>query len=622
MANIDITDQGGGGGTPINTGVLQLENGVALDTTLRYVTDQTNTKSQLLLATNATTVEGTLKVKTDNVEYLDVEDGSGNNRFTISRPALGQKVTLDFASNPVGSTTIVGSIRTYTDGTNLNDIVQFREDGQTTFVERVNVEADSLVTTQTSSVIASTTTNANLVIAPNGTGALVANIPDGSAGGNARGANAVDLQISRGAATQIASGVNSVIGGGSSNTASGARSTIAGGLSNNAWGNQSFVGGGQSNSSQDNYAVVAGGQSNTAATSYCTISGGQSNTASTGTHATVVGGQGNTSSGAHSVSGGSGNTASGGTSLSIGLNNIASTESSIAIGRGNTAAGTRRTYAIGENNTVTGVDGSAALGQSNNVSGIDTSIAIGRLNTISGTTSFGFGNGNSISGNESYAFGRSNSIGSGLSIALGSGNNVNVTPANSSMVAIGFNHKTSGPFSTSIGNRSWAYLYGQIAHAAEWFSVANDWGNAQQSTLLARREATLTSGATTVLSLDGTGVTNLIIPLDTRSWNVKINYVAIVRSITGIATGVNVGDTKSQNIEIGFKKVGGTSSVVGSGSYSIAQEDASMNTATLVPTAGGSQQLALTFTAPTFAGGGSIICRVVAKIELVEVAWV
>lgn len=126
MANIDITDAGGG---LLSNGVLQLENGVAMDTTLRYVADQANTKSQLLLATNATTVEGTLKVKTDNVEYLDVEDGSGNNRFTISRPALGQKVTLDFASNPVGSTTLVGAIRTYRDGVNLSDAMSFIEDG-------------------------------------------------------------------------------------------------------------------------------------------------------------------------------------------------------------------------------------------------------------------------------------------------------------------------------------------------------------------------------------------------------------------------------------------------------------------------------------------------------------
>ena len=40
-----------------------------------------------------------------------------------------QEVTLDFASNPAGGTTIVGAIRTYVDGTNLSEVLQFREDG-------------------------------------------------------------------------------------------------------------------------------------------------------------------------------------------------------------------------------------------------------------------------------------------------------------------------------------------------------------------------------------------------------------------------------------------------------------------------------------------------------------
>jgi hypothetical protein len=84
---------------------------------------------------------------------------------------------------------------------------------------RLGITADSSVTTQTSSVIQATTTNANLVIAPNGTGALVASIPDGTAtGGNARGNNAVDLQISRGTAAQVASQNFSVITGGQNNT--------------------------------------------------------------------------------------------------------------------------------------------------------------------------------------------------------------------------------------------------------------------------------------------------------------------------------------------------------------------------------------------------------------------
>ena len=534
MANIDITDAGGG---LLSNGVLQLENGVAMDTTLRYVADQANTKSQLLLATNATTVEGTLKVKTDNVEYLDVEDGSGNNRFTISRPALGQKVALDFASNPVGSTTIVGSIRTFTDGANLNDIVQFREDGQTTFVERVNVEADSLVTTQSSSVIASTTTNANLVIAPNGTGALVASIPDGTAtGGNARGNNAVDLQTaSRGAATQVASGIVSVIGGGSGNTASGARSTISGGLSNTASGNQSFVGGGQSNSSQDNYAVVGGGQSNTAATSYSTISGGQSNTASTNTHATVVGGLSNTASGIYSIAG-------------------------------------------------------------------------GRLQIASGTNSIALGGLN----NSSTASGQS-------SIVLGGGGN---SATNFNSVSIGELCSSTGIGAFALGVSALGYLRGQQSISSGIFANT---GDAQQSLLTARKSASLTTGATTVLTLSGTGTTSDIIPNgNNRMWNVQVRWVAVVTAITGTATGVTVGDTKTSTDLLAVARRSGTTTVsahTSAGTHVIETIAGSLSAANITYAAGASQEMAITFTGPTFAGGGSVTMRVVAAISLTEVAY-
>ena len=211
MARIDIKSAG----ATLNDGVLQLENGVAMDTTLRNVADQNNTTSPLKLSTTAVQVTSPLRITTSDASgfYLDAEDSATNNRFSIKRDPSAQEVTLDFASNPAGSTTTVGAIRTYGDGVNLSNAVTFREDGQVTFTERVNVEADSLVTTQSSSVIAASTTNANLVIAPNGTGALVASIPDGT--NNARGSNAVDLQMVRSAASHVASGVNSNILGAS-----------------------------------------------------------------------------------------------------------------------------------------------------------------------------------------------------------------------------------------------------------------------------------------------------------------------------------------------------------------------------------------------------------------------
>lgn len=154
--------------------------------------------------------------------------------------------------------------------------------------------------------------------------------------GNARGSGAVDLQIGRNAATQVASGAQATIGGGRRNTASGSNTTIAGGQSNTAnntyntvggggsnqatGNNSSTVGGGFNNNCSGSYSTIAGGYNNTASAIRTTIGGGQSNTAS-GDSGTVVGGRGNTASGAlgSTVIGGKYNTASGSYTVAHGL---------------------------------------------------------------------------------------------------------------------------------------------------------------------------------------------------------------------------------------------------------------------------------------------------------------
>jgi hypothetical protein len=129
MARIDIRSNGGGGS--VAEGVLQLENGVAMDSTLRSVTDQNNTTSPLKLSTTAVQVNSPLRITTSDASgfYLDAEDSATNNRFSIKRDPSSQEVTLDFASNPAGSTTLVGAIRTYQDGVNLSNAMSFIEDG-------------------------------------------------------------------------------------------------------------------------------------------------------------------------------------------------------------------------------------------------------------------------------------------------------------------------------------------------------------------------------------------------------------------------------------------------------------------------------------------------------------
>jgi len=85
--------------------------------------------------------------------------------------------------------------------------------------------------------------NIGINLTPRGTGPFIFGpMPDGtSTGGNNRGTNAVDLQMVRSAATQVASGANSFVTGGN-NTASG-QYGFAWGLGSVASGLQSFAGG-------------------------------------------------------------------------------------------------------------------------------------------------------------------------------------------------------------------------------------------------------------------------------------------------------------------------------------------------------------------------------------------
>lgn len=143
-----------------------------------------------------------------------------------------------------------------------------------------------------------TATNSDLVLTPKGTGALIAGPkPDGTAtGGNARGTRAVDLQLNKNNAAQVASGNNSFIGGGSNNTAASTNNVCVGGSSNTCGGqggSGNFIGGGTSNNIPtanycDNSAIV-GGSSNRIIASDDFIGGGRHNDI-TGSNSVICGG--------------------------------------------------------------------------------------------------------------------------------------------------------------------------------------------------------------------------------------------------------------------------------------------------------------------------------------------
>lgn len=161
---------------------------------------------------------------------------------------------------------------------------------------------------------AGSTTNADVAIVPKGTGALIVAVPDGTGSGGAkRGAKAVDLQLTRGYYTRVASGANSFVVG-ADNTAS-ATSSIAMGSNNNA----TAV-----------YSIAIGSGCN-ATSGYNTAIGQNAN--ATGAYSYAFGGS-VTASGQESVCIGSYSTASAIYSTALGRNHVSSGQGSTALGHG------------------------------------------------------------------------------------------------------------------------------------------------------------------------------------------------------------------------------------------------------------------------------------------------
>lgn len=168
---------------------------------------------------------------------------------------------------------------------------------------------------------------------------------DGS-GGDARGTDAIDFQVSRSAVGMVASGPSSALLGGVNNTASGSASVVGGGAGNTASDLGSSILGGTNNIARTDNSSVAGGEGNIAgdaglANNRCFVGGGDSNQA-TGHESCVLGGNQNTASGSQStVAGGDSNTASG-------------AESAVLGGQANLASGGNACVSGGENNTASG----------------------------------------------------------------------------------------------------------------------------------------------------------------------------------------------------------------------------------------------------------------------------
>ena len=212
-------------------------------------------------------------------------------------------------------------------------------------------------------------TNADIALVAKGTGATLAQVPDGTTvGGNKRGTGATDWQKVRNAVTQVAGGASSVIAGGSNNTTSGLASVVGGGQNNSAINANATVIGGYNNTASGS-GSVCGGFINTASSNYSFVGGGDYNIAQTNTHAAVCGGSSNTAGGQYSFVGGGQ------------LGSASNTCAAVVGGSLNTSSGGNAFIGAGYNNAASSPQSTVCGGIYNTANGVDSFVAGGRRGT-------------------------------------------------------------------------------------------------------------------------------------------------------------------------------------------------------------------------------------------------
>ncbi len=251
-------------------------------------------------------------------------------------------------------------------GTSASSTTFWRGDGTwatpaslTNWTDSVNSAAPNGTVTVSLFTATGAATNIDAAFLQKGTGAILADIPDNlTAGGNKRGANSVDLQMVRTANTQVVSGANSALGGGSENTIAGQYATVAGGRNNSASTSGSTVAGGRNNTSSGTDALTAG-NTNTASNTNAVAMGNTNN--ANGADSIAIGGGSHNVSGSNGASiGGISNVVAGVRAIALaGTENVASGGTSIAMGNRSTTRTTFGAFAHSGGN----FDGSGFPGQ-------------------------------------------------------------------------------------------------------------------------------------------------------------------------------------------------------------------------------------------------------------------
>jgi hypothetical protein len=471
-------------------------------------------------------------------------------------------------------------------------------------------------------------TNIPLVLQPQGTGALQAQLNDGTAtGGNARGANAVDWQTVRNTAAQVASGASSTICGGSSNTSSAFFSVVAGGAGNIASANYSFVGAGANNTASggvDSYSGIVTGYSNTAAGRFNFIGGGFGNS---GTASAAVTTQSATMNGTTAVtlSGSNANIRVGQLIAGTNINSFPPTYvaaisgTSLTLSQVASGSGTATLSFFTPHGVVVGGGNNQATGAYSFVGGGGDAGTATNRNRASGDWSFvGGGGQNTASGIGSVVVG-GGSFGSGFA-----GNTANGTSA---AVVAGYLNQATG-FGTFIGggnsniaNNNFGAIFGGAQGTTRSLvgnhvfpacssPIASVQGVSQASLLVLARQTT--DATPTVLCSDtsAAGTLNQVTIPNNAAYHFRGSVIA---NVTGAANGaawsfegaIMRGANAASTVLIGAPVVNRIAASAGATAWTIA--------VTADTTNGG---LAVTVT-----GAASTTIRWVAKLETTEVTF-
>lgn len=462
--------------------------------------------------------------------------------------------------------------------------------------------------------------NGALFLQPAGTGAIQAQqATSTTAGGNVRGANAVDWQTSRGTAAQVASGQLSFIGGGTNNTASQFNSTVAGGFQNTVSQVASFVGAGSTNVASGAYGGIVTGIANTTAGYLNFIGGGFTNSGTSGSAVTTQSGTMNATT-AVTLSGSNANIKVGqyitGTSIAADTYVAAISGTSLTLSKNASGSSTSTLSFFTPHGVVVGGGNNQATGSYSFIGGGGDAGTAANRNVASGDWSFvGGGTRNTASGlsavvcgGGAFVGGTSTNTASGSSSFIGGGLGNTASATNSTVVGGSINAANGG---SSFVSGAWGSAR-SISHNQIFSSLAiTTTQGASQSALLVLGAQTTDATATALTSTTAAvGNTNQVILPNNSAYLFK---ATVISNVTG------GGNTSGWKLEGVIKRGANAAStaIVGTVTTTLLAQDAGASgwviAATADTTNGG---LRITFT-----GQASTTIRTVAKVETTEVTY-